>query len=68
MATEILDDERVVRRTYPTASFTLPKSQIEWIASQASQRRSGKSEIVRDLIAAAMSADADTTTETERAA
>lgn len=68
MSTEILDDERVVRRTLPTASFTLPKSQIEWIAARANQRRSGKSEVIRDLIAAAMSTETTDTTESEVAA
>jgi hypothetical protein len=46
---------RVVRVTLPTASFSLKRSQIEWIEEQAAKiGRNQRSEFMRRLIDKAM--------------
>lgn len=48
------DDDRVDRRSYPTAAFTLKKSQIAWIARAAKDAGVSKSAYVRLLLDRAM--------------
>lgn len=50
-----------------TASFVITVPHLRWIKSEAKRRDVSASEIVRDLIAAAMATESDTT-ETEHAA
>ena len=41
-------DGKVMRLTYPTASFSLTVSLIAWIEAEAKRRGVSKSEVVRD--------------------
>ena len=49
--------ELVHRVTYPTASFSLLRSQIAWIAAKASALGLSKSEYMRRLVAKAQAED-----------
>lgn len=51
------DDERETRRSIPTASFSLYRSHIAWIAKRAAELGKSKSEIVREAIDAQMAED-----------
>lgn len=44
------DAERVVRRTKPTASFTLKLSTLRWIGREAIRRSIPKSQVVEEAI------------------
>lgn len=43
-------DERVTRRTFPTAAFTLTVSLIAWIEQEAARRGVSKSVVVREVL------------------
>jgi predicted DNA-binding protein len=47
-------DGRITRITFPTASFSLTREQIEWIESEAKRLGVKKSVLVRQIIEAAM--------------
>ena len=49
-----MKDERVTRRTFPTAAFTLTVSLIAWIEQESKRRNISKSELVRELLTNAM--------------
>ena len=49
-----MDKERVSRRTLPTAAFTLTVSMLAWIEQESARRGISKSEVVRELVTAAM--------------
>lgn len=50
-----MNDGRVIRRTFPTASFTLTVTLIAWIEQEAKRRNVKKSTIVREALEAASS-------------
>ena len=45
---------RVVRQTFPTASFSLPVSQVKWIAEESKKRGISKSALAREAFDSAM--------------
>lgn len=47
-------DARIARITLPTASFSLTKQQIAWIALEAKRRKVKKSVFVRSILDRAM--------------
>lgn len=48
------NDDKVERRSYPTAAFTILKSQRDWIARRARELGISKSEFVRRTLTRAM--------------
>jgi hypothetical protein len=51
-------DGKVIRRTWPTASFSLTVEQIAWIEAEAKRRGISKSVLIRTLIAEAQEREA----------
>lgn len=49
------------KRIHPTAAFTLTVSMIAWIEAESVRRGVSKSQIVRELLAAAMDDSGDDT-------
>ena len=49
-----MTDERIPRRTLPTAAFTLTVSMIAWIEAESKRRGISKSDLMRDLLTTAM--------------
>ena len=43
-------DGKVIRRTWPTASFSFTVEQIDWIKAEAQRRNVTKSELMRTLV------------------
>jgi hypothetical protein len=45
-----MTDGKVIRRTWPTASFSFRAEHIEWIEAEAKRRGISKSELMRELV------------------
>jgi len=43
-------DGKVIRRTWPTASFSFTVEQLAWIEAEAKRRNVSKSEVMRTLV------------------
>jgi hypothetical protein len=45
-----MTDGKVIRRTWPTASFSFKVEQLAWIEAEAKRRNVSKSEVMRTLV------------------
>ena len=52
----VVTDGKVIRRTWPTASFSFKVEHLTWIEQEAKRRAITKSEVMRNLVDTAKAA------------